>query len=259
MQKRVVVYLSAFLSCVMIGSCSTPPPIAPPVSPPKTEPTQKSPFEDRIFEIVHYWDLLRDLSWDPHPAAGSVRTEENKLIGSGVLISPVHVLTAAHVADYAGEMYFTEYDGDRIKVLCVENHPDYGPESIDHDIAILTLESESDEKHVSHLFGDSERDESRPFMPVIIVGNSFDIRKVSEPGVFKYYGRTQERPSVIVMLPVKASVWNGDSGGPMFTEDGRLIGIITHYRSTSTGKILMNGAASVEYHRVWIREVISEV
>lgn len=263
MQKRVVVYLSAFLSCVLIGSCSSPPPITPPVIPPgdtpETETKEKTPTDDRILEIILHWDLLRDSAWDPYPSAGSVRTKEDELIGSGVLISPLHVLTAAHVSDHVGEMYFTEYDGDRIRVKCVENHPDYEKESIDHDLAILTLETKSDEKPVEHLFGDSEEDETHPFMPVRILGYSFDLRKVSEPNVFKYFGKTEERPSVIIMLPGVASIWNGDSGGPMYTEDGKLIGIVTHYRILPNGRVLMNGAASVEHHRVWIREVIAEI
>jgi S1-C subfamily serine protease len=260
MQKRVAVYLSALLSCILIGSCATPPvsPSAtPPVSPPDLK--KKTPAQQRIFEILWHWDLLRDSAWDPYPSAGSVRTKEDQLIGSGVLISPLHVLTAAHVADFPGEMYFTEYDGDCIRVKHVENHPDYKFAEIDHDLAILTLESPSEEKYATHLFGDSKEDKPRPFMPVRVIGYSFDMRKVSERGVFKYFGKTEERPSVIIMLPIAASVWNGDSGGPMFTEDGKLIGIITHYRSAPDGKVLLNGAASVEYHREWIQEVISEI
>ena len=259
MKRRGLRYLSAALLCVPLGSCLSPPPIDPPVhTPPITEEEELDPItEARLLEILNHWTLLMDKSWDPHPAAGSVRNEDNDLIGSGVLISPCHVLTAAHVADYEGEMFFTEYDLDSTKVKCVTFYPKYLEDGdYIHDIAVLTLEEDSNEQPISSFFGDSSSDTSQEFLPVRIIGNSFDIRKVSKKNVFKYFGRTQEKPQIIVMLPIVATIWNGDSGCPMLTEDGKLLGIITHYRITSDGTILMNGAASVEYYSDWIRGVI---
>jgi len=261
MKRRGLRYLSAALLCTTLGSCLSPPETAPQVNTPPTIEEELDPIlEARLLEILNHWTLLMDKSWDPHPAAGSIRNEENNLIGSGVLISPTHVLTAAHVADYVGDMFFTEYDNDSTKVKCIDFYPKY-LENGDyvHDIAVLTLDSPSDEQPLSSFFGDSSSDTSHQFLPVRIIGNSFDIRKVSKKNVFKYFGRTQEKPQIIVMLPVNATIWNGDSGCPMITEDGKLLGIVTHYRITNSGKVMLNGAASVEYYSEWIRGIIDPV
>ena len=258
MKRRGLRYLSAALVCATLGSCLSPPKIDPPVNtPPATEEKLDPILEDRLIEILNFWTLLVDKAWDPHPAAGAIRNKDGDLVGSGVLISPTHVLTAAHVADYAGDIFFSEYDLDSTKVKCIDYYPEYLQDGeYVHDIAVLTLDTPSDEQPISSFFGDSSSDTSQEFLPVRIIGYSFDIRKVSKKNVFKYFGRTQEKPQIIVMLPMNATIWNGDSGCPMITEDGKLLGIITHYRITRDGTVLMNGAASVEYYSEWIRGII---
>ena len=226
------------------------------ISPPTpTEPLDPV-LEDRIREVISCWDLLLDETHDPWPCAGSIRTIDGKLIGSGILISPCHVLTAAHVADHDGTMFFREYDGDSIEVAAVEYHPDF----IDNgeyvnDIAILHLTQESDEEPMTWMMGDNETDTIKSWKPVLVLGYSFDLRKVSEPYVFRYFGRLIERPHVVTMIPIEATIWNGDSGGPVFTQDGCLIGIVTAYRMAN-GKPIENTCASVAYYNEWIRDVV---
>lgn len=256
MRRYVVRYFSAALVCLTLRGCASSVDFVgeQETQPPKPQEPQLNPIiQDRIVEVLHYWDPLLDKSWDPYPGTGSIRDEEENLIGSGVLISPIHVLTAAHVADHVGRMFFMEYDEDCIAVDHVDLHPLYDG-TAEHDIAVLTLEESSDEKPHTRLFGDQEDDTLQPFTPLTVVGNSFDLRKMSEPFVFRYYGRTMERPHVVVMLPTYASIWHGDSGGPIFTPDGRLLGIVTHYRMFR-GRPIENGAASVEYYNEWIREI----
>jgi len=260
MRRYAVRYLSAALVCFTLRGCVSsssfaPETQGPPPPQPKKEPQLDPIIEDRIVEVLRHWDTLLDKSWDPYPAVGSVRDEADDLIGSGILISPTHVLTASHVADHKGQMFFMEYDLDCIAVEKVDIYPHNG--SFDHDIAVLTLEEPSNEKPHTRLFGDCEDDTLQPFTPVTVVGNSFDLRKRSEPFVFQYYGRTIERPHIVVMLPTHASVWHGDSGGPIFTPDGTLLGIVVHYRMFR-GKPIENAAASVEYYNEWIREITSK-
>ena len=252
--KRSVVNLSALLLCFSLNSCTSPQSFVQREPIIKEEPLDPV-ISDRLTEVLFCWDALLDKSSDPCPAAGSVRDEDENLIGSGILISPRHVLTAAHVADHDGTMFFKEYDDDCIQVENVIYHPEYDGTDVDHDIAIMTLREPSNEKPWTRLLGDKESDTMVSFCPVLVVGNSFDLRKISEPLVFKYYGRLMERPNIMIMLPTAASIWHGDSGGPVFTENGKLVGIVTHYRSYQ-GRPIMNGCASVEYYRDWIRSIV---
>jgi len=251
--KNLFIHLSAFLLCSIMGSCVTQSPTT--TLPPEPEPLD-AVLEDRIREVITCWDLLLDKDFDPWPCAGSIRNSNGGLIGSGVLIGPCHVLTAAHVADHDGPMFFREYDDDEIEVAAVEYHPDYTEDGkyLD-DIAILHLTRESDEEPMTWLFGDNETDNIRSWKPVLVLGYSFDLRKVSEPFVFRYYGRLFERPRTVVMIPNEATIWNGDSGGPMFTGDGCLLGIVVSYRM-SNDKPIENNCSSIEYYHDWIRQIV---
>ena len=75
---------------------------------------------------------------------------ENSPFCAGTLISDVHILTAAHcmnnkspsefvaiVGDYDWESDSTQY---RYNVKKIQNHYDYKQNSMDHDIAIITLD-----------------------------------------------------------------------------------------------------------------------
>tara|TARA_R110000851_G_scaffold101557_1_gene217708 strand:+ start:7016 stop:7720 length:705 start_codon:yes stop_codon:yes gene_type:complete len=195
---------------------------------------------------------VEDYPFDPYPFVGSVCDLEKNLIGSGVLISPNMVLTAAHVSegrDY-DELIFIEYDGDSYCVSKVIYYPDYNPNELNHDISILVLESLSDEQPVAL--------EDKPFkhMDLITVGYGTGKKRFSSYGVFWYYGRLVNNSQFMIMLPLKGTIWFGDSGGAVFTLDNRLVGIISYMQSKG-GIIYENGCASILYYKEWIEDNIN--
>jgi len=252
MRFSKVWYLSAFLLCTVLWSCVSTPAENNREVPPVPEVT------DRVLEqMVSFWSIPSKTN-DPYPAAGCLTREDGTVIGTGVLISPTHVLTAAHVATAEEQLIWEEYDGDTIPVCRILIHPIAEDISVDHDIAILVLQSESNEVPHTDLFGDDPKDTVSSFQSLKIVGYSFSTRKVSDDDVFTYYGRLMKEPHILYMQPINASVFHGDSGGPVYTEEGELIGIVTHFRLLTNGKILDNGCASIEYYRNWVRSIVPQ-
>ncbi len=246
-------YLSAFLLCTSLWSC---------VSAPEINPHQKIPpvpeITDRVLkQTVQFWSLPSTKN-DPYPAAGSITRSNGTVIGTGILISPVHVLTAAHVATADKNLSWKEYDGNSISICKLFIHPIDDDISVDHDIAILLLESPSKKKPHTNLFGDDSFDSIDSFDSLRIVGYSWGLRKVSDKDVFTYYGRLIKEPHILVLMPINASVWHGDSGGPVYTDKGELIGIVTHFRLLTNGIILDNACASIEYYQPWVRSIVSK-
>ena len=256
---RGVRYLSAFLLCGVLGSCVTGSQVDSEVPPTQGDPNTITipDFTDEIFEqTVAFWSALVNIETDPYPAAGSITRVDGSVIGSGILISNRCVLTAAHVATASVDLFWEEYDGDVILVDYVEVYPLDNDSTINHDIAILHLTVDSNEIPHTNLFGDDVDDSVDSFEYLRIVGYSWGLRKLSDKGVFSYYGRLIKHPHVLLMMPVNASVWHGDSGGPVFDLDGDLIGIVTHFRMLTNGKILDNGCASIEYYQPWVRSIV---
>tara|TARA_R110001592_G_scaffold229713_1_gene486373 strand:+ start:617 stop:1336 length:720 start_codon:yes stop_codon:yes gene_type:complete len=193
-----------------------------------------------------------DCFFDLYPFVGSVRNLENDLIGSGVLIASNMVLTAAHVSEGRDhdELVFVEYDGDSHCVSEVIYHEGYNPNELNHDISILVLESLSDEQPVAL------EDKPSKHMDLVAIGYGTGKKRFSNYGTFWYYGRLVDKPQFMIMLPLKGTIWFGDSGGGVFTYDNRLVGIIS-YLQTKNGIIYENGCASILYYKEWIEENIN--
>jgi len=200
--------------------------------------------------------LLRDLWPDPYQFVGSINySENNKLIGTGVLIEPTLVLTAAHVPEGKEDLVWTETDGDKICIKEVIYYTEHIPGVYGfHDIAIIVLEHPSDESPVELLEPD---DSVYKRMPLTTVGHGHGIKRYSNSGTFWYYGRLISNPQFMVMLPLKASIWFGDSGGAVLTRENKLIGIMANF-SVTGGLIFENACASVEYYKSWIEEIKNE-
>ena len=238
-------YISAFLLCATLWGC---------VSAPKTIPHQQLPpvpdVTDRVLQqTVQFWSVP-SIQNDPYHAAGAITESNGRVFGTGILISPTHVATAYE------NLRWEEYDGRSIAVSEIIIHPIDKDISVHHDIAILVLESPSIKKPHTNLFGDNAKDDVENFESLRIVGYSWGIRKISDKDIFTYYGRLIKQPHILLMMPINASVWHGDSGGPVYTEENELIGIVTHFRLLSNDMILDNGCASIEYYRPWVRSIV---
>ena len=244
--RKTISYLSATLLC--LSGC-----IATQTAP---HPPQK-PKEQILKEKPKTHTYLDEFFYDPYPFVGSVNyADDGRLIGSGVLISSNLVLTAAHVPQGKDDLMFVEYDGDEHCISEILYYPDYVSGTLTHDIAILVLETESDEQPVTLI--DPEEDSIWKTMKLTTVGYGTGRKRFSNYNVFWYYGRLMRSPEFMIMLPLEGTIWFGDSGGAVFTLKNKLIGIMSYFQTTPSGKIYENGCASIEYYRDWIEEVQNE-
>ena len=242
--RRTISYLSATLLCLS-GCIST-----------QTAPPPQKPKEQIVKEKPKSHTYLDEFYYDPYPFVGSINYTDGRLIGSGVLISPNLVLTAAHVTEGKENLMYVEYDGDEHCISEVLYYPDYVPQLLQHDIAILVLETESDEQPVTLV--DPQEDSIWKKMKLITVGYGTGRKRFSNYGVFWYYGRLMRYPEFMIMLPLEGTIWFGDSGGAVLTIENKLIGIMSYFQTTSDGKIYENGCASIEYYRDWIERIKNE-
>jgi len=246
MALRTISYLLATLLCLS-GCIATHTTTVPQQK--ITKPTPKPPG--------HFTYLLRDLWPDPYKFVGSINfSEDDKLIGTGVLIESNLVLTAAHVPEGKEDLVWVESDGDRICIEEIIYYPNHVENNYSkHDIAIIVLEQDSDEIPVELVNPNSDFIYKR--MPLTTVGHGHGIKRYSNPRTFWYYGRLISTPQFMIMLPLKASIWFGDSGGAVLTPENKLIGIMAYF-SVTDGKIFENGCASIEYYKNWIEEIKNE-
>ena len=195
---------------------------------------------------------------DLFPFVGSLVREDKTLIGSGILIAPDVVLTAGHVVDAGEAKYFELISSKASQISDIVLHPQYKIDGfILNDIALVFLEDDIDIKPIK-LIGAG--DVCYKGKPLTTIGYSGGIKKYSRPNIFWYYGRLVAEPQQMKILPLKASVWFGDSGGAvigLFGNEWKLVGVISSF-SYREGIVYENSAASVRFYKKWIEEVINE-
>lgn len=150
-------------------------------------------------------------------------------VGSGVLISADgKVLTAAHVVHTVDEIRVEFLNGDVVGARVVASEPEA-------DVALLQLDRVPDGASVAPL-GDSDRVEVGD--QVFVVGAPYGIGHTLTVGHIS----ARHKPNTIYsgmslaeFLQTDAAINQGNSGGPMFSTTGDVIGIVSHNISKSGG------------------------
>lgn len=173
------------------------------------------------------------------PSVVVVRTTESEVnsqnlvsvpgVGSGVLISADgKVLTAAHVVHTADEIKVEFLDGTTARATVVASEPEA-------DLALLQLDRAPAAAVVATL-GDSDRAEVGD--QVFVVGAPYGIGHTLTVGHIS----ARHKPNTIYsgmslaeFLQTDAAINQGNSGGPMFSMAGQVIGIVSHIISKSGG------------------------
>jgi len=135
--------------------------------------------------------------------------------GSGFILSPTKIVTAKHVAEGVKEgqsLHVTGAAGMTRKVVKVQLWPDY-------DFAILTLATPMSEPTVRLNCGSVE-----PLDTLSIVGYPLHFTaSVYQNTVVSYF---YEQSEEVILLLTTGVALPGNSGGPVFDQEGRVVGIL---------------------------------
>lgn len=152
---------------------------------------------------------------------------EAQSLGSGFIISPEgYVVTNNHVIEGASEIHVILSDDTRLDAKVIGHDPKT-------DVALLKVESDKKLPYVE--FGDS--DKARVGDWVIAIGNPFGLGGTVTAGIISARARNINAGPFDDFIQTDASINRGNSGGPLFDLEGRVIGINTAIFSPSGGSI----------------------
>ncbi len=154
-------------------------------------------------------------------------TPKARALGSGFIIDPDgFVVTNNHVIDKAEEITVTLNGGDHYPAKIIGRDPKT-------DLAVLKIDSDELLPYVE--FGDSDAAQVGDW--VIAVGNPFGLGGSVSAGIISARGRDIQSGPFDDYLQIDAPINRGNSGGPLFDRNGKVIGINTAIFSPSGGNV----------------------
>jgi serine protease Do len=153
--------------------------------------------------------------------------QKAQAVGTGFIIDPSGiVVTNYHVAGKADSITVTLSDGRKLPAKLLG-----GDEKT--DLAVLKVESDKKLPYVE--FEDSSK--LKVGQPVMAVGNPFGLGGTVTTGIVSARGRDIQSGPFDDYIQTDAAINRGNSGGPLFDMDGKVIGINTAIFSPSGGSI----------------------
>jgi serine protease Do len=158
---------------------------------------------------------------------GGVLPREVTSLGSGFVVDPTgYIVTNNHVIESAEEITVRMHDGTEYKARVIGHDPKT-------DLALLKVNAPQPLPSVE--WGDS--DKARIGDWVVAIGNPFGLGGSVTAGILSARQRDINAGPYDDFLQTDAAINRGNSGGPMFDLDGKVIGINTAIFSPSGGSI----------------------
>jgi serine protease Do len=147
--------------------------------------------------------------------------------GTGFILSEDgHIATNNHVVEGADEVTVTLNDGREFKAEVVGTDPDT-------DLAVLKISAGEPLPYVE--FADS--DKVRVGDPAVAIGNPFGLGDTVTAGIVSAEHRTIGAGRYDDFLQIDAPINRGNSGGPTFNIEGKVIGINTAIYGPTGGNV----------------------
>jgi serine protease Do len=201
-------YSKAVVSINATGEQRTDRPDFPPPSIP-----EDSPFHDYF---KRFFEQLPDSPPRSSPLAS---------VGSGFIISADgYVLTNAHVIQGTDKIVVGLSDRSELSAKVVGKDER-------SDIALLKIESKDELPTVD--IGDSKQLQVGQW--VLAIGSPFGFEHTATQGIISALGRSLPRDNYVPFIQTDAAVNPGNSGGPLFNLDGKVIGVNSQIYSRSGG------------------------
>ncbi|RMH51628.1 MAG: Do family serine endopeptidase [Alphaproteobacteria bacterium] len=154
-------------------------------------------------------------------------TPEMKGAGTGFIISASgDIVTNSHVVEHADSITVILADGTRLQAKVVGADPAT-------DLALVRVEAGRDLPHVE--WGDSAA--LRLGQDVIAIGNPFGLGNSVTAGIVSALGRDIHAGPFDDYIQTDAAINRGNSGGPLFDAEGKVVGINTAIFSPTGGSV----------------------
>ena len=169
-----------------------------------------------------FFDYFRRFFETPPGQGPQMRPEVS--MGSGFIISQDgFIITNAHVLEGAKTVSIGLHDQRELKAEVI---------GIDQPTDIALLKVDARNLPVVRL-GDSNR--LRVGQWVLAIGSPFGLEQTATQGIISALGRALPGDSYVPFIQTDAAVNPGNSGGPLFDLDGRVIGVNSQIYSNSGG------------------------
>jgi S1-C subfamily serine protease len=193
---------------------------APPAEVVAEEPPQKEMTAADAYEKIRGSVVM--VRGSPYDGTEDVDTSASESTGTGVVIVDSGIiLTNLHVVNGAKRIRVVFSEGMETGAELIGTRPE-------HDLAVLKAQSVPDDLEPATMRSTAGL---RPGEPVVAVGFPFGIGPSASAGVISGLGReyrSAEGNRVLSnLIQFDAAVNPGNSGGPLVTNEGEVIGIVT--------------------------------
>jgi len=170
----------------------------------------------------HFYDGQRGM-----PGEDNGAEQEFQAVGSGFVISEDgYVVTNNHVVENAEEINVVMQDGTQYEATIKGVDPKT-------DLALLKVKADKPLPYVE--LGDSDRAKVGEW--VVAVGNPFGLGGTVTAGIVSARGRDIHSGPFDDFIQIDAPINRGNSGGPLFDNQGRVIGVNTAIYSPTGGNV----------------------
>ncbi len=188
-----------------------------------------------LSELERFFDRFREGPFSPDDEGeegdeDDAPTRQARSLGSGFFISgDGYIVTNNHVIDGATEIEVVLENGREYEARLVGT-------DAQTDLAVLKVDTETTFKYVE--FGTSS--DMRRGDWVVAVGNPFGLGGTATSGIVSAIGKPGDRgrsSTYTDYLQIDAAINRGNSGGPTFDLQGRVIGVNTAIYSPTGGSV----------------------